>query len=357
MRWRPPKFALFAVIVLLAGGVFTAPPAEAEPTVETQVGLFWRGEQVDAQPTGKTPFFVAVISSSGTERPLGNVNVKVDGHDPPPPGNPKGLKEVPASDNLAREACGDNPCSISDDFELDLGFSPHYFKTDYLGDATFKPSLDELGFARGNLDASSQQSEDGDPVTYTFQLLISGATPSNRRPQSGVDFFDDQNHSSGLRPLDQNLRAEWTTEQNTGVVTTTATYTAGGEDVFLPFTATRVHSVTGRTQPTSQPGPTATTRRTTTTRRTLGRTPTTAALSPINPGATSTTVFGETTSTFEAFGDFTTSAPSTTGELAAASNNDDGPPIAVVATTLLALAGLGGVAAFRRYRKGGIDWF
>jgi hypothetical protein len=358
MRWACSKFALFAVIVLAAGVFVAAPPAHAAPTVDTEVLLLWR-DKPDEQPTGQTRFFARVIGA--TEKPTGSVIVRLDDR----AAETRGLKDPPAGDALAEDACdGEEHCVISNDVTLDVGLSPHYFRTDFVpaeSNVTLKPSVDELGLARGVLDASNETSQDGDLVTYSFHLLIWPGTPQNRRPTSPIRFSDDQGHSTGDSPRQMNsdLKAEWTVSQSTGLVRTTATYPGGGDDIFLPFEASRNHSVEAKPDaPDNTSKPATTVRRTTTTaRRSILRTPTTAALAPINPGPT-TTIAGQTSTTLERFGDFTTISPSTTGQLSAASNNDDeGPPIAVVATTMLALAVLGGVAAFRRYRKGGIDWF
>ena len=364
MRWSRPGFALFAVIALAAAVFIAAPPATADPTVETTVGIFWR-DQADRQPEGDTPvrFFIAVIADTGSARPLGTVSVRFDGSNS---GRDElAVKAVPENDALAKSACGDDDvgrCSITDDFPITLGSSPHFFRTDFSGDATFKADREDLAFARATLiDDPPDRSGASENVTYTMHLLIWKDTPADRKPTGLVDFSDTQ----GNRPvgdccgLDSTQRARWTARHSPGDLTVTANYP--GDDVYLPVRATKAHRVAG---PDPVPGPTTpvttTPPRTTTTRRTLSRTtPTTSALAPINPNP-ATTVPGDTTTTVPGFGDFVTSAPPpTTGNLSAASsdNNDEGAPVAVVATTLLALAGLGGVAAFRRYKRGGADWF
>lgn len=352
MRWGPSKFALFAVVAVAI--IANAPPAKAE-AADTEVLLFWRSDKPGEQPTGVTKFFAAVVNADSDTPPTGDVDIKMDNVT-----KPATLQADPPSDALGQAACGeDASCRITNDVEFDLALQPHFFSTKYKGVAdAFKASEDKLGFARAVLNANKEVSEDGEIVDYTFQLLIWEGTPPEFKPKAPIQFSDDQGNGPVTRPLNSDLRAVWQVTQRHGFVTATASYSGEG-DVFLAVQARRTHSVNAppAAPPAAGGTPTTAPRRPTTTRRVTG-TPTTAALAPINPGPSTTIAGLETTSTLRTFGDFVTSAPPRTNEIATASNNDDeGPPVAVVAGTLLALSALGGVAAYRRYRKGGIDWF
>jgi hypothetical protein len=352
MRWWQAQFALFAVIAV-AAGLLSGPfvPAHAADPVETETVLLWRDQS--GQPAGPTKFFVSVSSAAGTARPNGgSVVISLDGKAQPP------IDLIPGQ---AGEDPVDPKGRITPDVLIDIGFGPHYFTTRYQGNADFKASDDDLGLATAKLEATPEPSQDTDQSTYTFTLAISPSTPLSRRPHGRVAFTDDDGHTTAPNDpfLGDDLQETWRVAQRQGRWTVTADYSpsADGTDFFLPINVTRAHQVN------AAPGvstTTSTTRRTTVTTRRPSTVTTrrngTAALAPINPSSTTTPPPPNSTNTAAPSGTFPTSPP-LSNDLAANQNKNDGPPIAVVVTTLLALGVLGGIAAFRRYRRGAVDWF
>ena len=352
MRWGSLKFALLAVVALLvaaAPGAFVPAHAAAAPTTTF---LDWDG---DVQPTNDTSFFVQV-KSPGARPPTGDgapaVTVQLD-------------KQQPVEHKLTKDDPDDPKAVLTDTFHLDIGLGPHYILIKYIGNAdTFAPSTDELGIATAEMTASPEPTTESQFVTFTFTLNVSDSTPADKRPKGTVAFHDTDPSSKDPdtpSPLAGSLQATWTTQERAGRWTTTGNYSPGSDEFFLPVSASRDHNVNAT--PGGPPPPaTTTTRRPTpvTTRTTVsGRPRTTAALAPINPTTTSTTPAtpADAGTTVTTFGSFPT-APRPTDQVAASANKkNDGPPIVVVITTLLALGLLGGVAAFRRYRTSGIDWF
>jgi hypothetical protein len=354
MRWRQPQFALFAVVlaVAIAFGAGAPPPAHAADNTETL--LLWRDQ--DGQPSGQTKFF-AVVTTTGATAPNGTVTVKLDDQ---PETSPTTLHERAPGDELAADACGNERCAITDDVVLDLGFAAHYLITKFAGNTDFGASRDDLGFAVAHLEASPEPSSPGQLVEYTFTLDISAATPDDKKPTGRVAFHDDDpdqpHRTDNPHPALVNLKATWQTGQRPGRWVMAADYMPGDADPFLPISASRAHNVIA---PPPAPGETTTTRRPTTTVKPAAiarRTGTTAPLSPINPATTTTLLEGTTSSSFGSF----PTTPQTRDLSAQKTNTDkknDGPPLVVVVSTLVALGALGGVAAFRRYRRRGIDWF
>ncbi|HZN12695.1 MAG TPA: hypothetical protein VFB78_00370 [Acidimicrobiales bacterium] len=345
MRSRRLRFALFAVIPLAASVFLTPPPARATEGTETK--LLWLDQS--GQPTGITKFYVSVTNTDGSAAPpvctSGTcasetlITIKYDGNTFTQP-----LRKVdPDHTNAA----------LTDPFERDLGVTPHYLTAAYPGKAdAFSASNDELGLAVGAFTADPEPGKQGELVTFTLSLSISTATPGDRKPSGAVQFADNDGHASGpVHPqLNAKYEASWTIGQRTGRWVVVANWP--GTDFFLPVRIAREHQVLA-----GEPGPTSA-NRTTTTRRptaTTNRSGTTVALAPINPGASTSTSLGET-STQPTFGAFPTT-PRSGSEVAASPKKNEGPPIAVVVTTLLALGVLGGIAAFRRYRRSAIDWF
>lgn len=343
MRWACLKFALFAVIVLAAGVFNAAPPVSGQTKEASETRLLWTDDSEEPRPGSRPNFFVRVSGDQDT-RPTGSVVVRVDSEAKT---HALTVDDVDAEGNLAKKTAV-FPEFLKQD-------EAHRIETTYAGDDAVEPSADLLHVPKGTLTA-----EYAEPyVVWTFTLTLRPGTPSAEveaaREDKSVSFAIDDKVPQAV-PLGGDLRATLRTFEATGNHRAIANYS--GDLNFQPVQASAFIHVPESSAP-SPPATTTPPRPTTTTRRPTRRvpTPTTAALAPINPGGTATTIAGDTTSTFESFGDFTT-IPSTTGQLSTAANNDgDGPPIAVVATTLLALGVLGGVAAFRRYRKGGIDWF
>jgi hypothetical protein len=340
MRWRSTKFALFAVIAVAAGlapGAFTPARAAAAATNTT---ILWREQTEKLQPSGQTKFFVRVESTSV---PTGKITFRVDNNDP----FDRDLKDDPDSEHPK--------AAITDDITVFLGEDPHYITAAYKpADANaFAPSTDDLGLAIGGMRVEPDQIKSNETATFTFTMVVNPATPADpqKRPNGRVTFSDEKESTTrSLSPSsDANrLEATWTVVRPPGRWNATAIYSPGS-DFFQPVKAERalqVSAVPGET--------TSTTRRTATTKPKASgaRTGTTAALAPINP-ATSTTL-GPSDTTNITFGAFPTTPRPTTP---VSKGNNEGPPIAVVVTTLLALGVLGGVAAFRRYRRSAIDWF
>ncbi|MBA3655423.1 MAG: hypothetical protein H0W70_14665 [Actinobacteria bacterium] len=366
MRWRQIRFALFAVAVA-ATSLFTAPPPARAAAAATETVLFWRPRpDQPGQPTGDTTFFVRVRNADGGNRPAGSVKLTLDSHQ---------LK-VNGSDSIPLEK--DDPDNahgtITADFRVALGSDPHYFITDFQPSdtAAFAASDDDLGLATADITASPEPSDASEIVTYTFNLHIP-EFGVRHRPKGRVEFTStDGQHTNppqpGVAPRPDDdvminddgsttLKASWPVRQKQGRWDTTANY-SDDNHIFLPIAASRAHNVSGSSPTTA--AAVATTRRTSRkTATTIRRTPgTTAVLAPINPATSSSLPDGSSSSSVT-FGDFPTTPGPSSGLAANPLNNNksDGPPLAVVATTLLALGVLGGIAAFRRFRRGSLDWF
>jgi hypothetical protein len=263
--------------------------------------------------------------------------------------------------NLRSEVGSDkdgNKVRTTNLFTWDLPQGPNRIETNYPGDADFTAAKDVLHVPTGTLSAK----QDG-MVTWTFTLQLFGASDTEKVEaaqirQKPVTFAVDGACSSSdcRRDFNNRFEATFTELENPGTHNGDAIYSgvAARDATFLSVSSSAVFAVPGTPPPTEPPrGGSATT---STTRRVTRPVPTTAALAPINPSPSTTAPQSSTTA--ETFGTFTTD-PTGSGTVAAARTDanpkEQGPPLAVVGATLLALAGLGGVAAFRRYKHGGID--
>jgi hypothetical protein len=347
MRSRRLRFALFAVIPV-AASVFTATAPAHAAASPTETKILWRDQ--NGAPSGNTKFYVRVENTGGTTPPeICAPNTECA------PQTVVTVKFDAATLSLPLRAVDGGNAAITEDFVRDLANQPHYLIATYPGKAdTFGSSSDELGLATADFRADPEPSRQGELVTFTFSLSISPSTPSNRKPSGSVAFNDNDGHATGpVHPgLGADLKASWTLGQRTGRWVVNGYYLPSDNEFFLPVGITREHQVLA-----GEPGATVATVKPTTTRRPVAatnRSGTTAALAPINPGANTSTSLGEISTTVPTFGAFPTTPRVTTP---ASTDQNEGPPIAVVITTLLALGVLGGIAAFRRYRRSAIDWF
>ena len=365
MRWRTYKFALIAAIPLILAAMSITPAAHAS-AAPTETLVTWEGRSSAPTPGDITDFFVTVSASSC---PVGKVTLFWNGtaQDPPKP-----LQSPCASDGASPPTF----TARTSNWHLDLRDTttgrprPNDVRARYAPDDqnAFLGSVNDLGIGVPSLTANPEPSQDGQIVIYTFTLWVS-SPPGASPPAGHVRFFDDQGHDSSpanpqltQAPGDNtHFNATWQRSQSTGRTRTTAHFSPD-TDPYLAADTFRDHNVN---PPPAAPGDTtpSTSKSTATTKGTVpkGKSPTTAALTPIAGATSSTTPTGSTTpspeSTNVTFGEFQ-SPPPTSGNASALADNkkkNNGPPLAVVVMTLGALGILGGIGAVRRYRRPS-DW-
>jgi hypothetical protein len=352
MRSRRGLYALFAAVALAAFAAPVAPASAAEPSA---VFLQWKeGDELKAG--NKVRAFIVVLGDKSST-PTGTVKYAIDDNEG---------QSFPLS--AAGQTATGRKLAASPNFDLELSRAPHRIVTTYDGDDNFEAADDDIiDVPTATLTASSASSREGEYVTYTFKMNIPPTAPTSERPRGQVRFTDDTTATPDPEPhaISDNQTDTWRVTQPPGTRITYASYEVG-DDPYLPVEATPInHEVSPAPTTAPPPGgsndPTTTGKpsSTNTTKPKPKGTPTTAALAPINvtPGATTTSVFGATSTTFRPT--FPTSPRGAQGLTATGSSSqkDEGPPLVVVGSTLLALSVLGAVAAWRRYRKSAIDWF